>query len=100
MAAQSNSPNSLDKACQILLDRDYHADYPPSSVPRKQLLPKRRDQCQATAPKVASISSGTEPFPGSRISIEMTKHAELAVTPRDRFLEAAQKELIEFERRE
>lgn len=29
----------------------------------------------------------------------MTKHAELAVTPRDRFLEAAQKELIEFERR-
>ena len=30
----------------------------------------------------------------------MTKHAELAVTPRDRFLEAAQKELIEFERRE
>ena len=30
----------------------------------------------------------------------MTKHAELAVTPRDRYLEAAQKELIEFERRE
>ena len=34
---------------------------------------------------------------GSR---KMTKHAELAGTPRDRFLEAAQKELIEFERRE
>ena len=32
--------------------------------------------------------------------VKMTKHAELAVTPRDRFLEAAQKELIEFERRE
>jgi hypothetical protein len=30
----------------------------------------------------------------------MTGHARLAVTPRDRFLEAAQKELIEFERRE
>ena len=30
----------------------------------------------------------------------MTGHAQLAVTPRDRFLEAAQKELMEFERRE
>lgn len=30
----------------------------------------------------------------------MTGHAQLAITPRDRFLEAAQKELIEFERRE
>ena len=30
----------------------------------------------------------------------MTGHAQLAVTPRDRFLEAAQNELIAFERRE
>ena len=30
----------------------------------------------------------------------MTGHTQLAVTPRDRFLEAAQKELIAFERRE
>jgi hypothetical protein len=30
----------------------------------------------------------------------MTGHIQLAVTPRDRFLQAAQKELIEFERRE
>jgi hypothetical protein len=30
----------------------------------------------------------------------MTGHTQLAVTPRDRFLQAAQKELIEFERRE
>jgi hypothetical protein len=29
----------------------------------------------------------------------MTGHTQLAVTPRDRFLEAAQKELIAFERR-
>ena len=62
VGAPCSAPNSLDKACRILLDRDYHADYPPSSVPRKQLLPKRRDQCQATAPKVASISSATTIF--------------------------------------
>ena len=30
----------------------------------------------------------------------MTGHTQLAITPRDRFLEAAQKELIAFERRE
>lgn len=30
----------------------------------------------------------------------MTGHTQLAVTPRDRFLEAAQKELVAFERRE
>jgi hypothetical protein len=30
----------------------------------------------------------------------MTEHTNFAVTPRDRFLEAAQKELIAFERRE
>jgi hypothetical protein len=30
----------------------------------------------------------------------MTEHTQLAVTSRDRFLEAAQKELIAFERRE
>jgi hypothetical protein len=30
----------------------------------------------------------------------MTEHAQLAITPRDRFLRAAQKELLEFERRE
>ena len=30
----------------------------------------------------------------------MTGHTQLAVTPRDRFLKAAQKELIAFERRE
>jgi len=30
----------------------------------------------------------------------MTEHTHLAVTPRDRFLEAAQKELTAFERRE
>jgi hypothetical protein len=30
----------------------------------------------------------------------MTEHTQLAITPRDRFLEAAQKELIAFERRE
>ena len=30
----------------------------------------------------------------------MTEHTQLAVTPRDRFLEAARKELIAFERRE
>ena len=30
----------------------------------------------------------------------MTGHARLAITPRDRFLEAAQKELAAFERHE
>jgi hypothetical protein len=30
----------------------------------------------------------------------MTGHTQLAITPRDRFFEAAQKELIAFERRE
>jgi hypothetical protein len=30
----------------------------------------------------------------------MTGHTQLAITPRDRFLEAAQKELTEFEQRE
>jgi hypothetical protein len=30
----------------------------------------------------------------------MTGHTQLVVTPRDRFLEAAQKELAAFERRE
>jgi hypothetical protein len=30
----------------------------------------------------------------------MTEHVRLAPTPRDRFLEAAQKELLAFERRE
>jgi hypothetical protein len=30
----------------------------------------------------------------------MTGHTQLVITPRDRFLEAAQKELIEFELRE
>jgi hypothetical protein len=30
----------------------------------------------------------------------MTGHTQLVITPRDRLLEAAQKELIEFERRE
>jgi hypothetical protein len=30
----------------------------------------------------------------------MTGHTQLAVTPRDRFLQAAQEELIAFERRE
>jgi hypothetical protein len=30
----------------------------------------------------------------------MTGHTQLAITPRDRFLEAAEKELIAFERRE
>jgi len=30
----------------------------------------------------------------------MTGHTQLAVTPRDRFLEAAQKELVAFEQRE
>jgi len=31
---------------------------------------------------------------------DMTGHTQLAVTPRDRFLEAARKELVAFERRE
>jgi hypothetical protein len=30
----------------------------------------------------------------------MTGHTQLAITPRDRFLQAAQKELIDFEKRE
>jgi hypothetical protein len=30
----------------------------------------------------------------------MTGHTQLAITPRDRFLQAAEKELIAFERRE
>jgi hypothetical protein len=30
----------------------------------------------------------------------MTGHTQLAIAPRDRFLDAAQKELIAFERRE
>jgi hypothetical protein len=30
----------------------------------------------------------------------MTEHTELAITPRDRFLKAAEKELIAFERQE
>ena len=30
----------------------------------------------------------------------MTGHTQLAITPRDRFLQAAQKELSEFEKRE
>jgi hypothetical protein len=30
----------------------------------------------------------------------MTGHTQLAITPRDRFLEAAQKELAAFEKRE
>lgn len=30
----------------------------------------------------------------------MTRHTQLAVTPRDRYLEAAQKELVAFEQRE
>jgi hypothetical protein len=30
----------------------------------------------------------------------MMEHIQFAVTPRDRFLQAVQKELIEFERRE
>jgi hypothetical protein len=30
----------------------------------------------------------------------MTEHTQLAITPRDRLLEAAQKEMIAFERRE
>ncbi|MBR1215582.1 hypothetical protein [Bradyrhizobium sp. JYMT SZCCT0180] len=30
----------------------------------------------------------------------MTRHTQLAVTPRDRFFEAAQKELAAFEQRE
>jgi hypothetical protein len=30
----------------------------------------------------------------------MTGHTQLAVTPRDRFLQAAERELIAFERRE
>jgi hypothetical protein len=30
----------------------------------------------------------------------MTEHTQLAITPRDRFLQAAQKELVDFERRE
>jgi hypothetical protein len=30
----------------------------------------------------------------------MTGHTQLAITPRDRFLQAAQTELLEFERRE
>ena len=30
----------------------------------------------------------------------MTGHTNLAITPRDRFLQAAEKELIAFERRE
>jgi hypothetical protein len=30
----------------------------------------------------------------------MTEHTQLAITPRDRFLQAAEKELIAFERRE
>ena len=30
----------------------------------------------------------------------MTGHTQLAITPRDRFLEAAQKELVAFEQRE
>ena len=30
----------------------------------------------------------------------MTGHTQLAITPRDRFLQAAQKELTEFEKRE
>jgi hypothetical protein len=30
----------------------------------------------------------------------MTGHTQLAVTPRDRFLEAAQQELVAFEQRE
>ena len=30
----------------------------------------------------------------------MTRHTQLAVTPRDRFLEAAEKELAAFEERE
>ena len=30
----------------------------------------------------------------------MTVHAQLAITPRDRFLQAAEKELVAFERRE
>jgi hypothetical protein len=30
----------------------------------------------------------------------MTGHTQLVITPRDRFLQTAQKELLEFERRE
>lgn len=30
----------------------------------------------------------------------MTEHTQLVITPRDRFLQAAEKELIAFERRE
>jgi hypothetical protein len=37
---------------------------------------------------------------GAIVGCVMTGHTQLAVTPRDRFLEAAQKELIAFERRE
>jgi hypothetical protein len=56
-------------------------------------------------------SNGREPFVGSNTWISckgtgqsegcvMTEHTELAITPRDRFLKAAEKELIAFERRE
>jgi hypothetical protein len=38
--------------------------------------------------------------PGNRWGGVMTEHTQLAMTPRDRFLEAAQKELAAFERRE
>jgi hypothetical protein len=37
---------------------------------------------------------------GNRRGALMTGHTQLAVTPRDRFLEAAQKELVAFEQRE
>jgi hypothetical protein len=37
---------------------------------------------------------------GASVGMVMTGHTQLVITPRDRFLEAAQKELIAFERRE
>jgi hypothetical protein len=41
--------------------------------------------------------AGWGPSTGLR---NMTGHTQLAITPRDRFLETAQKELVAFERRE
>ena len=37
---------------------------------------------------------------GKMTVAQMTGHTQLAITPRDRFLEAAQKELVAFEQRE
>jgi hypothetical protein len=36
----------------------------------------------------------------AKTGMDMTSHTQLVITPRDRFLQAAQQELLMFERRE